>query len=32
LVKQMLQKNPKIPILNEENFDEIDTQVEKNEE
>ena len=32
LIKQMLQKNTKIPILNEENFDEIDTQIEHNEE
>jgi len=28
----MLQKNTKIPVLNEENFDEIDTQIEHNEE
>jgi len=32
LIKQMLQKNTKIPVLNEENFDEIDTQIEHNEE
>ena len=32
LIKQMLQKNTKIPVLNEENFDEIDTQTEHNEE
>ena len=32
LIKKMLQKNTKIPVLNEENFDEIDTQIEHNEE
>ena len=32
LIKQLLQKNTKIPVLNEENFDEIDTQIEHNEE
>jgi len=32
LIKQMLQKNTKISVLNEENFDEIDTQIEHNEE
>ena len=32
LIKQMLQKNTKTPVLNEESFDEIDTQIENNEE
>ena len=32
LIKKMLQKNTKIPVLNEEDFDEIDTQIEHNEE
>jgi len=32
LIKKMLKKNTKTSILNEENFDEIETQLEKNEE
>lgn len=32
LIKKMLKKNSKTSILNEENFDEIETQLEKNEE
>ena len=32
LIKKMLKKNTKTSILNEENFDEIETQLENNEE
>ena len=32
LIKEMLKKNTKTSILNEENFDEIETQLENNEE
>ena len=32
LIKKMLRKNTKTSILNEENFDEIETQLENNEE
>ena len=32
LIKKMLKKNTKAGILNEENFDEIETQLENNEE
>ena len=32
LIKKMLKKNTKASILNEENFDEIETQLENNEE
>jgi hypothetical protein len=32
LIKKMLKKNAKAGILNEENFDEIETQLENNEE
>ena len=32
LIKKMLKKNSKTSILNEENFDEIETQLENNEE
>ena len=32
LIKEMLKKNTKTRILNEENFDEIETQLENNEE
>ena len=32
LIKKMLKKNAKTSILNEENFDEIETQLENNEE
>jgi ribosome maturation factor RimP len=32
LIKEMLKKNTKAGILNEENFDEIETQLENNEE
>jgi len=32
LIKKLLQKNTKAGILNEENFDEIETQLENNEE